>query len=1036
MAINILLEATPTRNGIPIPVRMSSAPVLSDGTQVDGLEWLPVITQVPTPSFTITEGGGAIAPMSISMGSVSFRIGKRYANREWNTLHWPGAPVSLWIGEAGKPFSTYRQWFTGSLSGLARTGNVAELALRTVEGQLDVPLLSKRMAGTGGPEGPAGKKGTLRPFALGFAKTVAPVEVDPALLVYQVHGYGPVEAIPTLYEYAQPLAPAKANVATWTELAAATLKPGEWITCNALGMFRLGGTPKHKLTADVRGAAINGITPTTVAQAVPLLLHEAGVSAPRIGNMDALDFNWAFYTSEPISVADLVKQAALDAGAYLFPDKAGVWQCGRHRAIKSAQTLRVDRTSEPLVQTINELNVADPAWKVEVQYDRCWSVHNEGDISPKLIELEGKIVAADEVLEDLKDQAERAVADAAAARKEMEAMLADGVLDRSDKRRAIDRLEAERITHRQLEGVQASYDVAAQWKSYDDAWKAVEAYMVGLVPSIYDNSAVTPVVRETYLAHWATYETAKQVLLNAITGKVKDTANKANDTADKAKDTADQAKDTADKAKESADATKANFTSQRLEQLLRTPIDKINALTLDYGAQSLVLAKDMFDTNQTGIRELRNVILDDKGGIRVELIRDLGVKINEGVGKETLLREAAIRNVEAAYREADKIVAESVSLLGARVTKDVGEAKTTAEGLITGLRRVIIDDNGKLLATHLDEVNGRITTEVAGAKTSTEGLIRDLRNLVLDEQGNVRVERIQELGTKITEAVNKGLGVESQAREAAIRDITRAYKEDDALIAERVNTLSSSITGPDGHISKINAVIEGIQKVETDNNSARATEYKTLQSRLDNFNGATLEQSFKTVADRVDGVSAQWGLKVQTDQNGQKYIAGMAIGIDNGVSATVFSTDSFKIMTPGAAPRTVFTADANGLYAPELTVARLTYGALVDQFAGDRQNLNPAGGFQDFPGGFVLQWGRYRGMITRENAFTVTFSKAFPTMCFVVMAMPYIDSANAFRDLWLQNVGTPSTTGATFFAQAATSDNRNIDGFDWIAFGR
>jgi len=503
---------------------MSLAAVLSDGVQVDGVEWLPVITSVPTPNFAISAGCGEIGPMTISMGSVNFRIGQRYGNREWNKLSWVGATVTLWIGETSKPFAEYRQWFTGTLSGLARTGTTAELALRTVEGQLDQPLLSKRYAGTGGPEGSEGKRGALKPYCLGNARMVSPVEVDTALLVYQVHGYGSVADIPRVYEFAQALVPSKGDVATWADLAAATLVPAEWITCKALGMFRLGGRPDKKLTADVLGGSLNGVAPMTVAGIVPMLLQSAGVSPQRIGDMSALDFQWSFYATDQITVADAAKQAALDAGGYIFPDKSGVWQCGRHRVAKAPTDLRVDRTAEPLVQTINELNVTDPTWKVEVGYERCWTVHSESDISPKLIELEGKIVAADEVLEDLKEQADQASADAAAAKAEIDAMLADGILDRSDKRRVIDRLEAERIRHTKLQGEYGAYNVQAEWNAYDAAWHSVEAYVTGLTPSIYDNSANTPVDRATYLAQWAQYETTLQNLLNKITGRAGQTS--------------------------------------------------------------------------------------------------------------------------------------------------------------------------------------------------------------------------------------------------------------------------------------------------------------------------------------------------------------------------------------------------------------------------------------------------------------------------------------------------------------------------------
>nr|WP_274705413.1 DUF1983 domain-containing protein [Sphingomonas sp. H160509] len=61
------------------------------------------------------------------------------------------------------------------------------------------------------------------------------------------------------------------------------------------------------------------------------------------------------------------------------------------------------------------------------------------------------------------------------------------------------------------------------------------------------------------------------------------------------------------------------------------------------------------------------------------------------------------------------------------------------------------------------------------------------------------------------------------------------------------------------------------------------------------MNYAQLQENFSTYASKVDGIGAEYTLKVQTTQNGEKYIAGMGIAIENGVSAINFLADSFRI---------------------------------------------------------------------------------------------------------------------------------------------
>ena len=125
--------------------------------------------------------------------------------------------------------------------------------------------------------------------------------------------------------------------------------------------------------------------------------------------------------------------------------------------------------------------------------------------------------------------------------------------------------------------------------------------------------------------------------------------------------------------------------------------------------------------------------------------------------------------------------------------------------------------------------NARVTKE----GTVREAAIKDLREILIDKDGNLIAQRIQGLGTRIT--VN--FGGKPVTLESAMQTIDTSYKTATGTVAESV---------------------------------------KALASRMDDVGGATIEQAFKTVADKVAGVSSQYTLKVQTDQNGQKYIAGKA----------------------------------------------------------------------------------------------------------------------------------------------------------------
>ena len=213
-----------------------------------------------------------------------------------------------------------------------------------------------------------------------------------------------------------------------------------------------------------------------------------------------------------------------------------------------------------------------------------------------------------------------------------------------------------------------------------------------------------------------------------------------------------------------------------------------------------------------------------------------------------------------------------------------------------------------------------------GVRTDFEGEFNDLRQLIVDSSENSALAlRVDELGVKITTVADD----EKKAREAVVQDIQKAFADGDKAQAERSDTISASvdkITAAGGPIESIKAVVQTLQQTQADDNGARASETKNIQSRLDNLNGVTgasVEQAIKTAVDAAGKAGASYVLKVQVDQNGQRYIAGMGVAIEDGVSAIAFSADSFRMTTPGTTPVQLFYADANGIYMPNVIVEKL-----------------------------------------------------------------------------------------------------------------
>ncbi|MGK2911222.1 MAG: hypothetical protein ACSLE1_15685 [Sphingobium sp.] len=380
-------------------LRMSSAMADATGVVVNNLSWLPCLTGWSPRKISLFDSTqGETTPIAISHGELGIILDTDLNNFAWSSYDFDGRACSIWIGDLGDAWGNYRQVFSGN-SGIATRDDLAlSIPLSGPENLLNVDLLSASYAGTGGAEGLPGLKGTLKPWCSGACQNVTPILIDQAKLIYQVHGYGAVQDISMVYELSgQVNATASATAADYAALAALTLAPGQWAKAPAVGMFRLGGEPSGAITADVVGAKDGAVNATTISTIVPHLLKTAGLA---VGKIDAASFaafsqTWNFYTTSQVEIGDVVRDALHQAGGYIYPDSAGVFRAGNFFSNSSPGTLKGDRSSLPLVEGWKQIASAQPAYRVKIGYDRCWTLDGEG-AGNAILATKATAVAADD----------------------------------------------------------------------------------------------------------------------------------------------------------------------------------------------------------------------------------------------------------------------------------------------------------------------------------------------------------------------------------------------------------------------------------------------------------------------------------------------------------------------------------------------------------------------------------------------------------------------------------------------------------------
>ncbi|THD35718.1 MAG: hypothetical protein E7773_10245 [Sphingomonas sp.] len=490
---------------------MSAAWASPKGVYVNSLEWKPAIISGPQFSLSWFKDRQP-QPLGVSYGQVSFAIDKAFANDQWLSLNFDGALATLWVGNDGDAFASYRQIWTGSLGQIVRDDDrTAHVVLLGPEAILVRDLLSATYAGTGGAEGPSSLIGTLKPFAMGACTNVTPVLVDAVNRIYQVHAYGTC-AINAVYEGAISLGTAAATATDYASLAALTLADGTWAAAPNVGMFRLADDPTTTITADVGSAS-------TVGAIVTALMTKAGLSSAFIDSSVATaTAGYCLYASDQASILDLIHAAALSGRRFLIADSTGKFHLATHTSTKTAGTLRSDRSTTPLVlpDTITQAAVTAPAWQVKVGHTRNWTLQTSSDILAAVAELGADIDAAQAAADAAQTTANTASATANAATVRLASMANDNVLDRTDKLQVVRDVTA---INAEVSGIQSSASglgITTELTTYNNAYSALITYLSGLSPAYTDTTTDTAIVASTFNTKFGDYYTARQALLNKI----------------------------------------------------------------------------------------------------------------------------------------------------------------------------------------------------------------------------------------------------------------------------------------------------------------------------------------------------------------------------------------------------------------------------------------------------------------------------------------------------------------------------------------
>lgn len=367
----------------------------------------------------------------------------------------------------------------------------------------------------------------------------------------------------------------------------------------------------------------------------------------------------------------------------------------------------------------------------------------------------------------------------------------------------------------------------------------------------------------------------------------------------------------------------------------------------------------------SGAVEAAHAALDNASALIAEE-REARVEGDKANAKQIEAMKSSVDDSAAAIEEMKKTVAE-IDRASSEVTTNIDAiAKTNIDlalrqdedqhkqminnAKIATTQKAFADDMSAM-ATKVEEIRAEIGDEIKASIT---------------EETTARVEadkaiskRITALQSQLDDDIKAAIATEQETRatadESLARQITTLKAQTGEDIKAAIGAESSARTDADSALSsQINSLAaqtsEDIKAAITSEATARADADGALGKRVDTIkaevdgNSAIIQEQAKAIADTNEKVSTAWTLKMETSTSGgQKYVAGIALGIDStGLSQFLVQADRFglvnsvngHITTPFVIENGV--AYMNGAWIKNGTIDNAKIGQVIqsDNYAG------------------------------------------------------------------------------------------------------
>ena len=314
---------------------------------------------------------------------------------------------------------------------------------------------------------------------------------------------------------------------------------------------------------------------------------------------------------------------------------------------------------------------------------------------------------------------------------------------------------------------------------------------------------------------------------------------------------------------------------------------------------------------------------------------DLALRQDEDQHKQ-MVSNAKITTTQKAFADDISAMATKMEEIRAEINEDIRASITEETTARVDADNAIASRITKLESKINDDISAAIVSEQEARASADEALSKEILSLQAKIEGDISAAISEEKIARATADESLAQQITTLKSQTG-KDIKAAVAEETKARTDADSALASSITNLQAQTSKdINAAITSEATVRTNADNALSGRIDTLKASVDG-NTATIQEQATAIADTNKKVSTAWTLKMETSTSGgQKYVAGIALGIDTtGLSQFLVQADRFglvnsvngKITTPFVIENSI--AYMNGAYIKNGTIDNTKIGNYI-----------------------------------------------------------------------------------------------------------